>query len=50
MTVYKMAGQCGDWGWSLERKSRGKSRLEEACEASPSSPRAAVLMMVVMMI
>jgi len=29
MTTYKMVGQCDDRGHSLERKSRGQSRLEK---------------------
>jgi len=29
MITYKMAGQCGDRGHRLERKSRGQSRLEK---------------------
>ena len=46
-----MVGQCGDGpygdgGQSLERKSRGQSRLEESCEGSQSPPRAVVLMMI----
>jgi hypothetical protein len=49
MTMYKMAGQCGDGSQGLERKSRGQSRLEESYEGSQSPPRAVVLMMVMMM-
>jgi hypothetical protein len=47
-TTYKMVGQCGDGGQSLERNSRGQSRLEESCEGSQSPPRAVVLLLLLM--
>jgi hypothetical protein len=45
--TYKMAGQCGDGGQRLKRRSRGQSRLEESDEGSQIPPRAVVPMMMV---
>jgi hypothetical protein len=54
--MYEMVGQygdgggpCGDGGQRMERKGRGKSRLEKSCEGSQSPPSAVVMMMMMMM-
>lgn len=48
MTTYKTAGQCGDGGQRLERKSRQQSRLVESCEGSQSPTKAVVLLLMMM--
>jgi hypothetical protein len=54
--MYEMVGQygdgdgpCGDGGQRMERKGRGKSRLEESCEGSQNPRRAVVLLLLLMM-
>jgi len=42
-----LVGQCGDEGQRLERKSRGKTRLEESCGGSQSPLRAIMLLLLV---
>jgi len=40
-----MVGQCGEGGQRLERKSSGKTRLEESCGGSQNPLRAVLLLL-----